>query len=130
MTTAKAGAFFSPRPSVHSMDPSIPMLTPDDRRVLDVLRTQAGADLSKPHMIDHVVVFKMKKQRESGATDLSKEGFSVKLEPHRWGNPWTLVATHELVPSDSNIATAVAKMERLCARMGATYDGWSTAPVR
>lgn len=100
-----------------------------DAQVLASLRAN-GADLSKPHVIDHVFVFRTQQEAGMAAEALSKFGLKTQMQEHLEGLPWSLTASHTVVPTEAAIADVVARMEGFARTVGAEYDGWGTMPVR
>ena len=94
-----------------------------DAQVLEGLR-RAGSKLDQPHSLLHYVYVPAKEKAETVGRQLKKDGLTVEVRQAAMGTDWLVLARHQVVPTDSQIAKLRALFEAVAKEAGGEYDGW------
>jgi hypothetical protein len=95
-----------------------------DRRTLEQLR-EAGADLSRPTLFKHFLVFRAEGSADASHRWLKHRGYLGHVaRPQRPQEPWAVIVQNQGIPSPPSIARMRAVMEATANRYGGEYDGW------
>jgi regulator of RNase E activity RraB len=97
-----------------------------DRLALDQLR-EAGADLAKPRLVEHFLVFDDRAGAEAAGRGASSEGYAVS-EVAEVERAWWLTLTARQVLTVETLADARAELDAIAEEHGGAYDGWGTEP--
>jgi hypothetical protein len=103
-----------------------------DRATLNALK-EAGSDLSKPHLIEHLLFLPSEIAGRDAAAVLVDRGYNVELHPPEddWHPDfWQLQATKSIVPTWSNIREMRRQIEDVTGPSGGDYDGWGAQGVK
>ncbi len=92
-----------------------------------------GADLSKPAHILFYLYFPDRKESKAAAAQLVAEGYKAEsaraptdfLWQRLFGpKSYSCIAETRMVPSNSNLNSAIDRMEIIAMRYNGEYDGW------
>jgi hypothetical protein len=99
----------------------------DDDAVIEQLRL-AGSNLLKPHPINFYLYAPTRESAERIAGVLSNQGFTVKAERSATGTDWLALATKEVIPTSTALASLRRDLTALALSEYGDYDGWE-API-
>jgi len=108
-----------------------------DLAVLHRLK-EVGSDLSKPHTVDYFLYFPSEEQARSAASEIEKEGFTVRVNraPMPWWkrlfskSSWGCYANKSIVPDEDAIVEISGWLDGIAQRFSGEYDGWGTGVVK
>ena len=101
-----------------------------DARVIENLR-EAGADLTKPHLIEFFFYFPTEGKARTAAKELAELKYSVKeIRPSNDPTSWTVLANRKMVPRLVDISSSTRELELIADEYDGEYDGWGTEVVK
>lgn len=98
----------------------------DDRHAIAELA--AVSDIELPHTVLHYIYVTSSDAASDIARQLQLHGFNTEQQCSG-ESEWTVIARHEIVPSESKILATRRLIEALLIDVGGEYDGWA-AEVR
>ena len=99
-----------------------------DARTLKQLE-EAGADLSKPHVVEFFLYFPSQRAAEAAAEEIRSLGYAPEVGLPPDSASWLCFAQKQLVPSYEAIAATTEELTRVATNYGGVYDGWGTQVV-
>lgn len=115
------------------------MASPDQYEGVLNHMAASGANLSKPAHVLFYLYFPDRKEAKSAAAQLEDEGYKAKSHRTPTKSLWqrlfgpksfSCIAETRLVPSKSNLNTAIDRMEIIAMKFGGEYDGWEASVER
>src|SRR5207253_713109 len=104
-----------------------------DRSVIAALQ-RGGADLNKPHDIEHFFIARTRDALIPLTSALADRGFSPQppseSKDQRGAAVWTLLAVKPTVPSEANIFADTEQLAKMAKEFGVIYDGWGAKAVK
>lgn len=112
------------RKRIHKRYRTLQSATPDGA-VLSKLR-QLDSDVSKPRPTNFYLYFPSRQNAEVARMELLASGFSVAIQKSAKGQDWLCLASKELIPGLTELASLRKRFSDLARRLGGEYDGWET----
>lgn len=101
-----------------------------DARVIQNLRSN-GADVSKVHDIDFILIFDLHADATDAAQELRLLGYKiVRVDKKADGEQWELYAKRKMVPELGAMQATTRALEAIAASHDGRYDGWGTIGVK
>lgn len=100
----------------------------DDKSAIDELIRASKAGVV--HTVLHYLYLPSKSAAMEVAARLRAQGFTTEERRGADGVNWLVLAKHQIVPSESEMAAARQLMERLTAPLNGEYDGWEAEVVQ
>ena len=95
-----------------------------DMMVLQVMQSH-GADLERPHLVQHWIYVDSQEAAERGAAELRTIGYSATVEPVEGDSKtWKILSSCDLVLSPAVVRQMRANQTRIAESVGGEYDGW------
>jgi hypothetical protein len=94
----------------------------EDARGVVVLASVS--DVSRPHSVLHYLYVPDSAAANAIAAELEQGGFRTEERLGADGVSWLVLAHHEIVPTEEQLAVLRRSMENLVAPYGGEYDGW------
>ena len=94
----------------------------EDARGVVVLASVS--DVSRPHSVLHFLYVPDSDAASAVASELRQSGFRTEERLGADGVKWLVLACHEIVPTEEQLAALRQSMEKLVAPYGGEYDGW------
>jgi hypothetical protein len=100
----------------------------EDARGVVVLASVS--DVSRPHSVLHFLYVPDGDAAGAVASELRQSGFRTEERLGADGVNWLVLACHEIVPTEEQLAALRRSMENLVAPYGGEYDGWEAEVPR
>jgi len=97
-----------------------------DRQTLGALR-DAGADLTKPTEVNFYLYFPTQAAATRAASQAQTPELPARVMPAADGKAWLCFVSGTMVPSESAIRAASARLQAVANALGGDYDGWEAA---
>jgi hypothetical protein len=97
-----------------------------DRQTLVALR-DAGADLTKPTEVNFYLYFPTQAAAADAASQAQTPELPARVMPAADGKAWLCFVSGTMVPSESAIRAASARLQAVASALGGDYDGWEAA---
>jgi hypothetical protein len=88
------------------------------------------SDVSKPHTVLHYLYVPDRAAADAIAAELEQSGFRTEERVGADGVSWLVLARHEIVPTEEQLAALRQSMGELVAPYGGEYDGWEAEVPR
>jgi hypothetical protein len=95
-----------------------------------VVELASVSDISKPHSVLHYLYVPDSAAADAIAAELGQSGFLTEARLGADGVSWLVLACHEIVPTEEQLAALRRSMENLVAPYGGEYDGWEAEVPR